>query len=233
MKRGPKPKGQVTLKWSPELSYSIGLITADGNLSKDGRHLNLTSKDLEQIKTFKKALGLKNKIGKKGSGSSSKKKYYVIQFGDVLFYRFLLSIGLTPAKSITISSVSIPDEYFWDFLRGYFDGDGYSSSFYDSIWKNSYRFYLGFASGSLTYLKWLQNKINIFISISGHISKNINYPSSTQLKYSKCEAITLAKKMYYNDKVLCLTRKRLKIEKTLKIIRRGGGTGRHAVFRTQ
>ena len=41
---------------SPDLSYIIGLITTDGNLSKDGRHFDFTSKDIEQVKNFKKIL---------------------------------------------------------------------------------------------------------------------------------------------------------------------------------
>lgn len=235
MKCGSKPKGNVSHLWSPELAYAIGLLAADGCIYKDMRHINLTSKDVEQIKNFKKALGLKNKIGRKSRGGSKEKNYYQIQFGDVLFVNFLMEIGLTPAKSLTISHVSTPDKFFPDFLRGLFDGDGCSYSFYDSVWKNSYRFYIGFASSSLIFLKWLQKNICEKFGITGHISKNSKHPSHLQLKYSKHSAILLAHKMYYSDKVLCLKRKRVKITKTLKIIKssRGGGTGIRAVFRTQ
>ncbi len=51
------------MKRSADFAYVIGLITTDGSLSKDGRHLNLTSKDIDQIQTFKRILNLKNKIG--------------------------------------------------------------------------------------------------------------------------------------------------------------------------
>jgi len=51
-KRGVKPKGKVNIKWSPNFAYAIGLLVTDGNLSPDGYHLNLTSKDLEQIKNL-------------------------------------------------------------------------------------------------------------------------------------------------------------------------------------
>ena len=67
------------MKWSPDLAYAIGLITADGNLSKDGRHLSLVSKDKDQIQTFAKILNLKNKITKKSSSYVSEKKYYYNQ----------------------------------------------------------------------------------------------------------------------------------------------------------
>ena len=32
-------------KWTPELAYIVGLITTDGCLSSDGRHLTFTSCD--------------------------------------------------------------------------------------------------------------------------------------------------------------------------------------------
>ena len=44
---------------------------------------------------------------------------FQIQFGDVVFYQWLLSLGLTPNKSKTIGPLKIPYEYFFDFLRGF------------------------------------------------------------------------------------------------------------------
>ena len=62
-KRGPKPKGKVKIKWSGNFAYAIGLLATDGCLSPDGRHITLTSKDLDQLETFMKCVGIKNKIG--------------------------------------------------------------------------------------------------------------------------------------------------------------------------
>jgi hypothetical protein len=54
-KRGQKPKGKVKIVWSSNMSYAIGLLTTDGCLSSDGRHILLTSKDKEQLNNFSKA----------------------------------------------------------------------------------------------------------------------------------------------------------------------------------
>ena len=140
MKRGPKPRGLISKTWSPKLAYAIGLITADGCLYKDGRHINFTSKDIDQIAAFKECLGIKNKVGIKKSGTGSKAHY--IQFGDVLFFRFLLEIGLKPSKSKTLEKIVLPEQYFPEFLRGYFDGDGCSYSYYDPTYPKSFRFYV-------------------------------------------------------------------------------------------
>lgn len=122
------------IKWSPNLAYVTGLISTDGNLSIDKRHIDFTSKDIQLIKTFKKCLGLKNKIGLKTSGFSDK-KYPHVQFGDVRLYKWFLSIGLTVKKSKTIGKLKIPKKYFFDFLRGHFDGDGSCYSYWDPRWK--------------------------------------------------------------------------------------------------
>ena len=232
MKPGPKPSRRVSTTWSKKLAYAIGLITADGCLSKDGRHINLTSRDKAQIELFKKCLGLITKTGRKYSGSGN--LAYQTQFGDVVLYRFLEKIGLTPAKSNTLSALNIPDKNFSDFVRGYFDGDGSSFSYFDPIYPLSYRFYISFTSGSLKYIKWLRFSLDRLLNIKGHISinKNNNY---VQLKYSKKEAIIFSKFIYRHKKNLYLKRKYLKIKTSLSIINssRGGEIGRRAAFRSQ
>ncbi|KKU68891.1 MAG: Intein-containing protein [Parcubacteria group bacterium GW2011_GWA2_47_16] len=232
MRPGTKPKGKVLIKWSPDFAYAIGLIVADGCLYKDGRHLSLTSTDKEQIETFKKCLNLSNKTGIKLSGGGN--PAYHVQFGDVLFYQFLVGIGITPAKSNTIGPVSIPEKYFLDFLRGYFDGDGSSYSHYDIIYKNSFRFYISFTSGSRKYLDWLRAKLFQILGVRGYISLNRNN-SYTQLKYSKKEAVVISEKMYYSKELPRLKRKYLKIKTSLHIIEssRSGEIGRRAAFRSQ
>jgi len=107
----------------------------------------MTSKDIQLLNTFKKCLGLKTKVRFKTSGFSNK-KYPRIQFGDVVLYRWLLKIGLTPNKSKTIGSLKIPDKYFFDFLRGHFDGDGSCYSYWDNLWDSSFMFYIKFYSAS-------------------------------------------------------------------------------------
>jgi len=32
-------------KWTPDLAYAVGLLVTDGNLSGDGRHITLRSKE--------------------------------------------------------------------------------------------------------------------------------------------------------------------------------------------
>lgn len=214
-KRGPKPKNEINLTWRSELAYAVGLLVTDGNVSKDGRHIIFVSKDIEQINNFNMCLGVKPKLGKTISGYDGESSHRV-QLGNVIFYNFLLSIGIMPAKSKIIGEIILPDEYFWDYLRGCFDGDGCFYSYWDKRWRSSHMFYLEFVSASKKHIIWLQAKIKKQLNISGHIT---NGGSSTmyQLKYAKKDSLEIIKKMYYNPKVVCLSRKRTKIQKALKI----------------
>jgi len=210
-----KPLGKVKIKWSPEFAYAIGLLTTDGCLSSDRRHFDFTSQDKEQLVNFMKCLGIKVKIGHKISGYSGKVSTR-IQFGDVNFYKFLLGIGLMPAKTKIISALKIPKEYFFDFLRGHFDGDGTFYSYWDPRWRSSFMFYTVFLSASKNHIDWLRRRISEFVKIKGHIAKSVS-DSTYQLKYAKSESLKLLPKLYYDRNVICLSRKRLKIEKALRV----------------
>lgn len=204
--------------WSADLAYAVGLIAADGSLSNDKRHIDLTSKDFEQVKNFSTILGLKNKIGLKGSSYTDKSVYYRVQFGNVKLYKFLLNIGLMPNKTKKLGRMKIPDNFFPDFLRGFLDGDGYTYSYWDKRWKSSYMLYLGFVSASKRHLLWLQGKIKTLYGVEG--SFRYSGKSTYHLSFAKNASIKLLEIMYYNDQVVCLSRKRFKIDKALGIIER-------------
>lgn len=206
----------LPIVWTPELAYAVGLITTDGNLSKDGRHIDFTSKDIDQIQTFLRVLNLKTKIGLKSSGTSDK-KYFRTQFGNTQFYKFLLSIGLTPAKSKTLGELKIPDKYFSDFLRGHLDGDGSILTYQDQYNKYRGRTYINtriytyFLSVSKPHLEWLSNKIFELTQIKGSIQKNIpknkNYSTMWTIKIAKKESLKLLHWIYYKPDLPTLQRK--------------------------
>ena len=157
-KRGPKPKGKVKIKWSHNFAYAIGLLVTDGCLSPDGRHIIFVSKDKEQLQNFTRALNIQVIVSKTRSGYANK-TITRIQFGDVLFYRFLLAIGLMPNKTKIIGAIVIPPRYFFDFLRGHFDGDGSFYSYWDKRWRSSFMHYLQFISASRNHILWMKAEL--------------------------------------------------------------------------
>lgn len=216
VKRCPKPGGRVSTSWSPRLAYAVGLLVTDGNMARVPGHITFVSKDRKQVVNFMECLGIKNKISFTKSGYNESLSLRV-QFKDILFYNFLLSTGLTPAKSKTLGSLNTPDQYFFDFLRGVFDGDGTSYSYWDRRWKSSFMFYTEFVSASPMFIGWLRKTIHSHLGILGHITGD-GRKLTQQLKYAKRESLKLLRRMYYSRSVVCLPRKRLKLEKTLAIV---------------
>lgn len=209
-------KGAKRHTWSADFAYGVGLIATDGSLSKDGRHISFTSKDLEMIDNFQKSLGVSVRIGKKSRGHEKEKRYYVVQVGDVRLYRFLESIGLMPNKSKTIGEVRVPKKYFFHFLRGHFDGDGTFYSYWDPRWKSSFMFYTVFISASRRHIEWLRQCLAHVLGISGHVTKGAD-TSVYLLKYGKSESRRLLKKMYARGSMMYLSRKREKVRRALEI----------------
>lgn len=200
----------VDLKYiQPEhLWYIIGLIATDGNLSKDGRHINITSKDRKFLFLVKKILKLKNKIGKKTREKSKEKIYSQLQFGDVKFYRFLEDIGLTKKKSLTMGVLKIDKIYFLDFLRGVIDGDGNISTWIHRT--NLHRQWsLRIVSAAPLFIQWLKMEMENYFDVWGKLYcykyKNKSNPIYI-LKFGKLSAKVILKLVYYED-CLSLSRK--------------------------
>lgn len=177
------------------------------------------------------SLCLKNKIEIKKGSYNPQGIYYQIQFGNVKFYRFLLEVGLFPNKSKNLGRLNIPKEYFSDFLREYLDGDGFTYSYWDKRWKNSFMLYTGFTSASSIHLNWLKEKIEDIYSLNGILKTSYR---SFQLLYAKKGSIVLLKNIYYKEDLPCLKRKQFKIKQALGIIgvtSGRAGTGRQACLR--
>jgi hypothetical protein len=213
-KRGPKPLRKEVV-WSSKLAYAVGLITTDGCLSKNGRHIDLTSQDREQLKNFMYCIDKNVPISWKPAGYG--RRATRVQFSDVVLYGFLVSIGLTPRKTHTVGILQIPDEYFFDFLRGHHDGDGCFYSYFDPRWRSSFMFYLNFVSASRPHIDWIRDTLERLVGVRGHVTTSKN-SCVAQLKYAKREAFIVLQRMYATCSVVCLSRKRLKIQKALRIV---------------
>lgn len=195
----------MSVVWSPELAYAVGIIATDGNLSPDGRHMNITSKDKELILNCRKCLKLKNRIGRKARAGLSPKKYYVFQFGDKNFYEFLNQIGIFAAKSKTIGFVDLPSKYFHDFLRGCIDGDG-SISIAVHPQSNQLQLRIRVCSASINFLKFLKEGILKTAKVKGGwIYTNQN--GIHTLSFGKADSIIILNLLYYTGVKFYLSRK--------------------------
>ncbi len=219
-------RNMVDVTWRSDLAYIVGLIASDGHLRKDVPRIGITSKDLEIIELFKKVLSIKNPWTRHARGEEPKREYYYLSFKSRQFYDFLISIGITPAKSKTIRKVDIPDEFFPDFLRGLFDGDGTFWTHWDKRWPNSFVFHFAFYSASRTFIEWIYKHLHQLYQTNGHLKKG---DGVYEVRYAKGDSKKLFEIMYYKKDILCLTRKYLKIKDALDFDTKIKQNAKHAV----
>lgn len=213
--RGPRsaPSSSSISSWSPELAWAVGVIATDGNLSPDGRHLSVTSRDLDLVESLRRSLGLRNRIGRVGRDRPAA---YRLQWGSRAFYDWLLGIGLTPAKSLTLGPLTVPDGHFAHFFRGCVDGDGSITTYVDryNTFKSARYVYLrlcvSMVSASLRFLEWLQATLLRLVSVRGSLTVRRSRSNNdlAHLKYGKRESIALLRWIYADDEAPCLLRKR-------------------------
>ncbi len=189
------------------LWYLVGVITSDGCLSSDGRHIDITANDKEYLEILKKEAGLSCKVGIKNRKNIN--QAHRLQISNIEFYEFLLSCGLYPKKSLTLKDVKVPCEHFSDFCRGVIDGDGNIRRWIHPRNKGE-QWVLRIYSGSKDFVIWLQQRIDQAFGALGrvHEEEKPGYHKTYILKYGKMAAIKILKNCYYENAV-ALDRKAL------------------------
>lgn len=201
-----------------ELSYYLlGVFITDGcvykSKSKNSYQFELSSKDKDWLKDIAAIISdtmVASKAGKKRND-------YRIRGTCSQISDWLMSKNCTPRKSLTVKMPNIPEQYFFDFLRGVVDGDG-------SINFNSknYTYAISISSASQKFLKSIRKTLSTYSINSGlrtakkrgkietirgrqFITKNNVYSLTITSRY----AYKLCKFMYKNS-TLGLERKKLK-----------------------
>lgn len=196
----PKANSNFFKVWSNDMAYILGFIVTDGCLveHKNGYHaLNITNKNRSILKKMLRVMGSNHKISIKPRGGIPNNKYFQIQIRDRHIYGDLLRLGLTPRKSKTVRLPRIPNEFFGDFIRGCFDGDGSITTWRDPRWKNPWQMRTVFSSGSPVFLQEIQQKL--------HKQANLSMGSIQRLEreYELCYSIADSVKLYrymYQDR---------------------------------
>jgi len=214
-------------KWTSEMSYILGMIVADGcivvkRIRKDGSKqysLEITNKSLFLMRRIKKAMKARQRIGVKQG--SSKEKCYRLQIGHQEICRDLLKLKILPRKTYTQFNLDVPEKYFSDFVRGFFDGDG---SVYIYQVNGTPQIKANFASTSLPFISQLNRRLCKRLNIPLKTIHREFKKGSTIFQYviyfyvDDCEK--LAKFMYGKNPTLYLPYKRQVFEKWKLVKRR-------------
>src|SRR3989344_8547183 len=184
-------------KWTPEMFYVLGFFAADGYITVNKRGgqfwcIQITDKKLlEQIRAIIQAEHIISE--RKRDGTSI---LYRLQIGSIEMCNDLRRLGFTQKKTKNLAIPLVPRKYFFDFVRGYFDGDGnvWSGLIHKDRKAPSLTLQVMFTSCSLEFLRHLHKVIGSFGVEGGsmYVSKG-NY---SRLQFSARGALKLYDLMY-------------------------------------
>ncbi|MBU3918893.1 hypothetical protein KKC63_03250 [Patescibacteria group bacterium] len=197
--------------WTPEMSYVLGYILADGCIIKrSGRKrsyvLNLTSKDKDLLLQVRKVLCPDCSILKKYS--SSKTMCYQLQICSEVFYEDLIKLGIVPRKTYNLKGFRCPNKYFAHFVRGFFDGDG---TVYVYKVNGTSQIKAGFTSGNFEFITEFNRNLCESLGISKksiHLQKKTGKMDNYNICFYIDDCEKLAKLMYSDNPSIFLDRKR-------------------------
>lgn len=180
--------------------------------------IQITDKKL--LEQIRRAVKSEHKISAR-SGGGNESILYRLQIGSIEMCDDLRKLGLFERKTKSLAVPNVPDKYFADFARGYFDGDG-------NVWigflnKKRSRLSLAlktmFTSCSLDFLNQFHKRLWKFGTEGGsiYVSKG-NY---SRLQFSSNDSLKIYNFMYNQcasrEISLFLERKKRVFEKFKKL----------------
>lgn len=212
-RRGGLPPRPI--EWTARIGYAVGLIATDGCLYGDGRHVAFISKDEDLMRTFLSLVDrshIRYRRVESGFGGWA----FRGQFSHAVLYRWLMTVGLMPRKSLVLGGIDVPDDQLMPLVRGLLDGDGTVYTLIHNPTLMTYRDYryerlwTFFNSASLKHLEWLRARLAGALGITGCIEelrhqdrKNPFY----RVKYGNQASQVLLPAIYFDESVPRLERK--------------------------
>lgn len=197
-------------------AYFLGFIYADGYIVYNQENHNyelgmeLQCKDDYILHVLNNELNASFSIYHKEAGEHAiygkmihRNESSVIRVYSKNIVEDLIALGIVRNKTYQDVLPKVKDEYFFDFLRGYIDGDG-------CYYKSKNNVYMHITSYSKSNLIKIQNKLFDFGIETKVYSENKHKHRlfCVNTDYMKI----LVNRMYYREDVVCLSRKKEKIK---------------------
>lgn len=204
--------------WTSDMAYILGFLYADGNISstkRSGHYIAIYSADRSLLKDIRQCWQSDHKLSKRSVRSGS---VYRIQIGSKEWFTDLGILGLSPNKTKRLELPTIPNKFFGDFVRGYFDGDGnvWSGIIHKHRKNPTPTLQVFFTSGSHGYVVALRSALQERGIQGGgiYVSKKSNF---SRLILSIQDAIKLYEIMYNGPHSLFLKRKKVVFDRFIKM----------------
>lgn len=191
-------------------AYTLGLITADGSVSKENNSITIClskeDKYILEIINDKLLEGLGTIIV---SHKKDDKPRYVLSFSGKHIKERLKDFGIVPNKSYSLKKLSnlIPEKYYNHYMRGLFDGDGVCS--YYSSHQKTRKVRIGFCAHEQEFVEDYRNFFNKKLNLPKN--KLFNTGGCWQCSWSALKDVQKFTEYVYKDATVFLGRKKKKM----------------------
>jgi len=199
--------------WSSDMAYVLGFVVADGCVCKRKDRINsyifdITSKDKSILIKIKKVLRSDHTIGIKYN--SLKMPYNHLFICNKVICEDLIKLGINPRKTYNLEPIKVPEKYFPDYVRGFFDGDG---SVYIQKVNGTLQIKSSFVGASLPFIKVFNKRLCGLLvipekSIHMQTDRTGKRVAQYNIHFYIDDSEKLAKFMYGNNSTLYLDRKK-------------------------
>lgn len=188
-------------EWSRNMSYILGFTYADGSINTTKHHsklvFQLQKSDEEVLNFIKQEIQPNRRIYHYERFDNRTENTYaisMIDFSSKILIKDLKEIGIISNKTYDDRILpNIPNKYWWDFVRGWFDGDGSISINSNKKAESCY-----ICCNSYNMLSQAQERMGFGVLSNSDNPSRLNF-------YSKADIQSLFHNMYNGN--FCLTRK--------------------------
>ena len=204
------------------MAYILGFFCADGSLTINPRgshYMDFHMTDKTLLQDIRRVMSSNHKLVERRR-SHKWSPLYRLQIGSKEMCNDLQNLGVHERKTYTMTVPHVPKEYFSDFVRGYFDGDG-------NVWMGEIHkkrktqlltIQTGFTSCSNGFLTSLRDELSK-MGIHGSVYKRKG-ENAFRLQFSIKGSIMLYQLMYKDlSSDLFLNRKKKVFEKYINMRR--------------
>jgi hypothetical protein len=209
---------------TPEKAYWLGFIYADGYVTTGNRWgIELSSVDQEHLQKLIECLDSNIRLKfRKRKRFTKEIEMCGFQINNKKMYKDLVSKGVLNNKTYILQfpdENTLPKEYYSDFIRGLYDGDGsFTITSFNSKKDKIYNYIVKEISLVCKNKKFAEDLVSI-INSEVHINARLNYVNRDDLysiRISNKKDCLMFINYLYNTDNICLYRKYLKAQEIKK-----------------